>query len=107
MTMVHSMETLNTLLSDTILVAMDKKQVTALVLLDVSKAFNSLDYILLLEILRSLGLAEATLYWFRCCLTDRTHVQSVCFGCELSELHQITQEYPKFRFSVMLCSIFT
>ena len=65
MTMVHSMETLNTLLSDTILVAMDKKQVTALVLLDVSKAFNSLDYILLLEILRSLGLAEATLYWFR------------------------------------------
>ena len=40
----HSTETLNILLTDKILEAMDKKQITALVLLDLSKAFDSIDH---------------------------------------------------------------
>ena len=48
-------------LTDTILEAVDRKQVTALVLLDLSKAFDNLDHILLMEKLRSVDLSEATL----------------------------------------------
>lgn len=89
----HSTETLNTFLSDTVLEAMDRKQITALVLLDLSKAFDSLDHMQLLGKLRSLGLAEATLDWFRSYLTDRC--QSVRIGCELSEPRKITHGVPQ------------
>ena len=44
----HSTETLNILMSDLALEAMDRKQVTALVLLDLSKAFDSIDHMSLL-----------------------------------------------------------
>jgi len=40
----HSTETLHIFMSDTILEAMDQKQVTALVLLDLSKAFDSIEH---------------------------------------------------------------
>ena len=42
----HLTETLNILMSDLALEAMDRKQVTALVLLDLSKAFDSIDHII-------------------------------------------------------------
>jgi len=67
--------------------AMDRKQVTALGLLDLSKAFDSLEHALLLGKLRSLGLSEASQSWFRSYLTDRR--QSVCNGCDLSEPRKI------------------
>ena len=40
----HLTETLNILMTDMILDAMDKKEITALVLLDLSKAFDSSDH---------------------------------------------------------------
>ena len=45
----HSTETLNILMSDLALEAIDRKQVTALVLLDLSKAFDSIDHMSLLK----------------------------------------------------------
>ena len=45
----HSTETLNILVSDMILDAMDRKELTAVVLLDLSKAFDSIEHSLLLK----------------------------------------------------------
>ena len=40
----HSTETLNIFITDTIFKAMDSRRVTALVLMDLSKAFDSIDH---------------------------------------------------------------
>ena len=60
----HSTETLNILLTDKILEAMDKKQITALVLVDLSKAFDSIDHARLLHKLSILGASPSTVKWF-------------------------------------------
>ena len=48
-TRMHSMETLDTFLTDIFLDAMDRRQVSTVVMLDLSKAFDSLEHILLLR----------------------------------------------------------
>ena len=79
----HSTETLNILMSDLALEAMDRKQVTALVLLDLSKAFDSIDHMSLLKKLRAMGTSKEAIEWFRSYLTGRK--QSVRIGCKTSE----------------------
>ena len=79
----HSTETLNILMSDLALEAMDRKQVTALVLLDLSKAFDSIDHMSLLKKLRAMGTSKEAIEWFRSYLTRRK--QSLRIGCETSE----------------------
>ena len=64
-------ETLNILLTDKILEAMDKKQITALVLLDLSKAFDSIDHVRLLHKLSILGASPSIIKWFKSYLTVR------------------------------------
>ena len=59
----HLTETLNIFLTDTILDAMDKKELTAVVLLHLSKAFDSINHLLLLKKLRSLGVSNETAAW--------------------------------------------
>ena len=55
----HSTETLNILVSDTSLDAMDMKYLTAVVLLDLSKAFDSIEHSLLLKKkLHSMGVSR-------------------------------------------------
>ena len=54
----HSTESLNILISDNVLESMDRKQITALVLLDLSNAFDSIDHSLLLTKLRLLGFSN-------------------------------------------------
>jgi hypothetical protein len=49
----HSLETLNVLVDDIILEAMDQKSVTALILLDLSKALDSVHHPTLLNKLRA------------------------------------------------------
>ena len=65
--------------SDLVLEAMDRKQVTALVLLDLSKAFDSIDRMSLLKKLRAMGTSKEAIEWFRSYLTGRK--QSVRIGC--------------------------
>ena len=67
----HSAETLNIFITDTVLNAMDNKEVTALVLLDLSKAFDSIDHSLLLTKLSTLGLSKVSLEWFKSYLSQR------------------------------------
>ena len=73
----HSTETLNIYTTDLILGAMDKKKLSALILLDLSKAFDSISHQCLLQKLSVVGASSATVSWFQSYLTDRTHAVSV------------------------------
>ena len=53
----YSTETLNIFVADTILESIDRREVTALVLLDLSKAFDSIDHIMLFRKLQSIGVS--------------------------------------------------
>ena len=72
---------------------MDRKQVTALVLLDLSKAFDSIDHMSLLKKLRAMGTSKEAIEWFRSYLTGRK--QSVRIGCETSEPRLISYGVPQ------------
>ena len=89
----HSTETLNEFISDTILDAMDKKKITALVLLDFSKAFDSIEHSKLINKLRSLGLSEKAADWFKSFLSHR--IQSVRIGHILSEPRVVENGVPQ------------
>ena len=89
----HSTKTPHIFMSDMILKAMDQKQVTALVLLDLSKAFDSTEHGILLCKLRELGVSIQAMEWFRRYLMDRNH--RVGIGCEVSELHQVAYGVPQ------------
>ena len=90
----HSTETLNILTSDlAALEAMDRKQVTALVLSDLSKAFDSINHTSLLKKLRAMGTSKEAIEWFRSYLTGRR--QSVRIGCETSEPRLVSYGVPQ------------
>ena len=58
-------------MSDLALEAMDRKQVTALVLLDLSKVFDGIDHMSLLKKLRAMDTSKEAIEWFRSYLTGR------------------------------------
>ena len=89
----HSCETLNVFITDKALEAMDSKKLTLLVLLDLSKAFDSLDHGILLAKLQSLGLSHSALEWFRSYLSERS--QYVRIGSEVSDLKHIAYGVPQ------------
>ena len=57
--------------------SMDKSELTALVLLDFSKAFDTVDIDLLLARLKTLHLSDSCLHWFNSYLRDRQQSVSV------------------------------
>ena len=61
----NSTETLNIHLTDHILKAIDKKKITFLILLDLSKAFDSIDHDRSLYKISAMGASSATLNWFK------------------------------------------
>ena len=78
----HSTETAVLRVLSDILTAIDKQQVTLLALLDLSAAFDCVDYDILLSRLQStFGLRGVTLGWIRSFLTDRS--QRVLFNGSL------------------------
>ena len=89
----HSTETLNILTLDLALEAMDRKQVTALMLLDLCKAFDSIDHMSLLKKLRTMGTSKEAIDWFRSYLTGRK--RSVRIGCETSEPRLVSYSVPQ------------
>ncbi len=89
----HSTKTLNILVSDIIHDAMDRKELTAVVLLDLSKAFDSIEHSLLFKKLHSRGVSGKAVDWFKSYLSDRT--QSVRIGHILSEDRKITHGVPQ------------
>jgi hypothetical protein len=91
----HSTETLNIFITDTILEAMDKKHLTALLLLYLSKAFDSIEHSILAKF-RSLGISKTSLEWFKSYLSDRR--QFVRLASQRSESRTITHGVPQGSF---------
>ena len=89
----HSTETLNIYTTDLILEAMDKKKMSALILLDLSKAFDSISHQRLLQKLSAVGASPAAVNWFQSYLTGRT--QSVRIDSVLSDPLLITHGVPQ------------
>ena len=89
---------------------MDNKEVTALVLLDLSKAFDSIDHSLLLTELSTLGLSKVSLEWFKSYLSQRG--QSVRIGSQLSEPRMMAHGVPQgsirgqAQFNIYILTIF-
>lgn len=90
---VHSCETLNVMMTDKVLEAMDSKKLTLVVLLDWSKAIDSIDHCRLLSKLQSPGIGRTALEWLRRYLTG--HQQYVRIGSETSNLVPITHGVPQ------------
>ena len=89
----HSTETLNVMMTDKFLEAMNNKMLTLMVLLDLSKAFDSIDHAKLLFKLRSLGVSCTALEWFRSYMHDRQ--QYIRIGSEMSGMCQSTHGVPQ------------
>ena len=73
--------------------AMDSKKLTLVVLLDLSKAFDSIDHLRLLAKLRTLRVSETSLEWFRSYLSERK--QYVRIGQEVSSLRTTDHGVPQ------------
>ena len=86
---------------------MAKGSVTALILLDLSTAFDTIDHTILLDIVRVYyGISELALGWFKSYLSGRTH--SVKVGSTLS--HPAALQYGVSQGSVLgpvLFSLYT
>ena len=89
----HSTETMNVMMTDQMLQAMDDKKLTIVVLLDFSKAFDSIDHNKLLSKPKSLGTSSFALDWFRSYLKDRR--QYVRIGSEHSTLCGLSHGVPQ------------
>ena len=79
--------------TDLILEAMDKKKMSAPILLDLSKAFGSVSHQRLLQKLSVVGASPASVSWFQSYLTGRT--QSVRIYSVLSDPLLITHGVPQ------------
>ena len=89
----HSTETLSLLVTDQIFRAMDDKQVTVMVLIDLSKAFDSISHSSLLSKLCNFGTSESALRWFESYLVERQ--QTTRIGTSLSPPLTVTHGVPQ------------
>ena len=73
----HSTETSPISTTDFILCAIDQKKIIAVVYLDMSKAFDTINHWILLKNWRIIGLSASALQWFESYLSQRLTKQSV------------------------------
>ena len=89
----HSTETLSLLVTDHIYKAMDKKEIKAMVLIDLSKAFDGICHRTLLAKLKGLDASNEELDWFESYLTNR--MQSTRLGTSRSIELTVTHGVPQ------------
>jgi hypothetical protein len=73
--------------------SMENKEITLLTLLDLSKAFDSLDHRMLVDKLHKYGITGTPLKWFTNYLADRR--QCVKIGCTRSDPLKVTCGVPQ------------
>ena len=73
----HFTETTLICSTDAILTGMYKQDLSSMVLLDMSKAFDSVDHDILLLKLQDLGISKYALMWFTSYLTNRSQVMHI------------------------------
>ena len=89
----HSTETCPLKVQNDILLSMDRQEVTLLVLLDLSAAFDTIDHNLLLDLLQSdFGVIGSALHWVRSFLSERQ--QRVVVGQSCSKDYQMEYGVP-------------
>jgi Reverse transcriptase (RNA-dependent DNA polymerase) len=90
----HSTETAVCILHNDLVRSIDKGHVTALVLLDLSAAFDTVDHELLIEVLKKwFAIDGVTLKWFKPYLDDRT--QTFMFGDVESVTYAVSSSVPQ------------
>ena len=89
----HSTETLGLLFTSHLLSAVDEKKVTGVLMLDLSKAFDSIQHNILLAKLKGFGASTETISWFGNCLTDRQ--QFVRINSSRSSLLTVSHGVPQ------------
>jgi hypothetical protein len=73
----HSTSSLLLYCTDAWFKALDNRQYVAVLFLDVSKAFNSVNHSLLLSKLKHLGLSDSSLSWFYSYISGRSQITSI------------------------------
>ena len=89
----HSTETSLINTADAILKAIDEKKTTAVVLLDLNKAFDSINHSILQDKLQDVSASSSALGWFTSYLSERHH--TVCINSTLSDALALTSGIPK------------
>ena len=89
----HSTETSLINSTDSILKAIDQKKVTAVILLDMSKAFDSINHEILLAKLKHVGMSSSCLSWFKSYLSER--YQTVRINSTLSDKLPVVSGVPQ------------
>ena len=89
----HSTETSLINSTDSILKAIDQKKVTAVILLDMSKAFDSINHEILLNKLKHVGVSSSCLSWFKSYLSER--YQTVRINSTLSDKLPVVSGVPQ------------
>ena len=79
--------------ADEVLLNMEQGKLCGAVVLDLIKAFDTVDHGILLRKLSEIGLCENSLQWFRSYITDRK--QRTCCGNELSDELPVTHRVPQ------------
>ena len=103
----HSMETALLSTKNDIHLSLSQGEATALVLLDLSSAFDTIDHSTLLSCLLDwFGVGGSTLKWFSSYLTE--HCQSVKIGSTLSDLQRLLFSIPQGSvLGLLLFSLYT
>ena len=100
----HSTETALLYVTDQLLQAMDDKKVSITVLLDMSKAFDSIRHDILLSKLQSLDFSQCALDWFQSYLSDRQ--QCVRIGDAVSKVLPLEFGVPQGSILAVLFTIY-
>ena len=89
----HSTETSLMRTTDAILSAIDDKKITAVVLLDMSKAFDTINHGIFLNKLLDIGVSPSSIAWFISYQSDRRQV--VRINSELSDPLPVVSGVPQ------------
>ena len=89
----HSTETSLIHTTNAILGAIDQKKTTAVVLLDMSKAFDSINYSIFQDKLQDISASTSALRWFTSCLSERNQV--VRINSTLLDVLPLTSSIPQ------------
>ena len=73
----HSTNTCLSHLNNKILEGFDKGMVSGMILIDLQKAFDTIDHNILLKKLKFMGFADSTISWFRSYLTNRLFLVNI------------------------------
>ena len=91
----NSTETALIQTTDSILQNIDKKELTVAVLLDMSKAFDSIDHDILIMKLRDVGLSCSSIEWFKSYLSSRYQVVKIQLQASISDQLPVTSGVPQ------------